>query len=333
VCSSDLSICTGILTWRRWSAGPPASLGRLGREECMGFAQTLKIICITVAFAFSVSSPLPGWNKVTAPEIITRHLASIGSPEGRTAWKSSRATGNGRLVTLSGPNLRDRPMEGPAEFLSQGRSYYSSLEFGLPAYPAERYSFDGKQTHVGMLNPGERSVLGEILFHSTRLLAEGLIGGSLSTAWPLLDLEGHRARLRYLGIRNGGSKPLHEVVYEKQGGLDYEVRLYFDPDTFRHVATAYSQTSMFRPFLEETFGDFRTVDGVTIPFSWKMRYSNMSSTLKRDARTIVMPDGSERIVGYTTTVVPGDHEIWEWEYSFRNVQINAPLDPGLFVVK
>jgi hypothetical protein len=122
-------------------------------------------------------------------------------------------------------------------------------------------------------------------------------------------------------------------MYVKKGGLDYDVRLYLDPDTFRHVATAYSGTQVFKPFLEETFGDFHTVGGLTIPFSWTMRYNAQNFTYTRDATTTVMPDGTERVTGYSTTKTEVQAIIYEWQYSFRNVQINVPLDAGDFVIK
>jgi hypothetical protein len=78
--------------------------------------------------------------------------------------------------------------------------------------------------------------------------------------------------------------------------------LYFDPDTFRHLRTTYeidsSTTGGFgtspgtgtyvgtatlgtevRRYLTEEFGDFREVDGITLPFAYKLQYSSAAGRI------------------------------------------------------
>jgi hypothetical protein len=78
------------------------------------------------------------------------------------------------------------------------------------------------------------------------MMREGLLGGELTTAWPLMDMEGRKAKLTYEGLKNIDGKSLYDVRYKpnKKGG-DVEIHIYFDSD-FHHVLTVYTMAIQAR---------------------------------------------------------------------------------------
>jgi hypothetical protein len=126
------------------------------------------------------------------------------------------------------------------------------------------------------------------------IISEGLLGGALNTRWPLLDVAGRQAKLGYDGIKTLAGRELHRLRYRarnNQGTL--EVHLYFDPKTYRHVASVYStsqaqglgatmesssQEADLHFQIEERFGRFEEVGGLTLPKSWSLRYERSGNT-------------------------------------------------------
>ena len=97
-----------------------------------------------------------------------------------------------------------------------------------------------------------------------------------------------------IGVRCGGGtkkidgKEVYAVGYSRKGGSDVDVTMYFDKETFRHVRTEYKRTSSAgigtspeqssgfsetRYKLVEDFGNFKTVNGLTLAQSYKVLYS------------------------------------------------------------
>ncbi len=81
---------------------------------------------------------------------------------------------------------------------------------------------------------------------------------------------------------------LHRIDYIPKKDSDLEIQLYFEPGTFRHVMTVYlltisahsartvnegrtEQEMHYR--LEERFGDFKSVDNLTLPSHWTIRFT------------------------------------------------------------
>src|SRR5258708_21716858 len=73
------------------------------------------------------------------------------------------------------------------------------------------------------------------------IFKQGLMGGTLSSAWPLLDLTARGPLLEYVGTKKVDNRLLHELKYLPRGGSDLKIALFFEQDTFRHVRTAYER--------------------------------------------------------------------------------------------
>ena len=229
-------------------------------------------------------SALAAETKLTVDEVVAKHLESIGTPEARAAVKSRVAQGtvsfNERISGLV-------HLEGSALLLSQGTKLKCAFQIKNPQYPGEQLVFDGKNVQVALINQGARSALGNFLVNEPEVLQEGLLGGTLSMGWPLLDVKASGAKLKSEGLKKIDGRELYDLTYipKKRGSMgELAIHLYFEPETFRHVMTVYRLTTTSidgsggdaqasdagerTTTVTELFSDFKPVDGVTLPSSW-----------------------------------------------------------------
>ncbi|MCZ6485523.1 MAG: hypothetical protein O6826_07500 [Acidobacteria bacterium] len=251
-------------------------------------------------------------------ELVALHLEAIGPPEALSALQNRTAQGSGKLQVLMGGF---GTLEGPAIFVSEGPKIFLSIDFDYTNYDAEQVSFDGDKAYLGYIDSGVRSELGEFLYRYDEIIKEGLLGGVLSTAWPLLDLETRRPRLNYRGLKKVNDQELLDLRYRmRRGGTDFNMHLYFEPETFRHRATTYQltipagigtsieQSSSQRDTrfkLEEWFSDFRSVDGLDLPTHWTIQL-----TLATTSGTYLA----------------------KWEMIYSQITHDLSIDPGLFAL-
>ncbi len=96
-----------------------------------------------------------------------------------------------------------------------------------------------------MVDQTSRSRLGNFLFLQEEVLREGLFGGVLSTAWPLLNTQIRTRSLKYEGLKKVDGQQLYDISYipkKRFESGDLSIHLYFDPETYRHVLTVYTAT-------------------------------------------------------------------------------------------
>ncbi len=275
----------------------------------------LPVVIILVALLAPVLAEGP---ELEPEEQVARHLEAIGPSEALSALQNRTAQGVGRLEILTGGS---GSLEGPAIFVSEGRKLFFSIQFDVLNYTAEEVSFDGEECYVGNTQPGLRSQLGQFLYQYDDLVREGLLGGVLSTAWPLLDLEARRPRLDYRGLKKVSGQELLELRYRmRKGGGDLSIRLYFDPESFRHRATTYKlmisapmgptprespDQRETRITLEEWFSDFQSIDGLDLPTFWTIR--------------LTLDTGTGTFLG-------------KWDMLYTEITHDLSIDPQLFVL-
>jgi hypothetical protein len=241
------------------------------------------LLLVALATALAVVPSVAEEKKLAADELLQNHLASIGSPEARAKATSRLAEGR---VVFSERIQHTLQLEGAAALLSRERKLRCEYKFGSPQYPGEQFVFDGQKQLIAMVDQTSRSQLGNFLFLQDEVLREGLWGGALSTAWPLLHAQEKGFSLKSIDMRKVDGSPLQEVTYvpkrRSQNG-DLVIKLYFDPETSRHVLTIYTLTMLHGSaelsdpnqttvIVEERFSDFRPVDGLTLPAHWNVRY-------------------------------------------------------------
>ena len=292
-------------------------------------------ICALVTF-FLLTSDTPA-KKLKKEELVSLHLKSIGE---NLARKTRIAQGVGSMDIRVGGSGR---LAGPAYFVSEGTMLLTQFKFGHATYSEETAVRNGKKVEVRYINPGQRSQLGDVLWNNfPRLMQEGLYGGVLGTDWALLDVDGKRPKLKYRGLKEFDDKKVHQLRYRLRKGVDYNITLYFEPETYRHIASRYrlivpagmgrriepisagtgadlagaggsatapriaDPESRQRITLEERFLDFKEVDGLTLPHTYRLTVNQSLS--------------SSSFVGH-------------WEMKFNNITHDRAIDPKVFTIK
>jgi hypothetical protein len=254
--------------------------------------------------------------KLGVKEVLSKHLASLGSAQVASHPKTRIVEGPVQMKILVGGSAS---AAGEATLTSEGEKVELSFKFSHPDYAGERMVFDGKDFAVSRANPTSRSGFGEFVYRYNPILKEGLLGGVLSTAWPLLNPEQSGSQLRYEGLKRLDGVLLHRMAYRTRArGGDLKIDLYFEPETFRHVRSIYVlvihaglgpsaldsvRAKETRLTLDEKFSEFKTADeGITLPTRWNVQF-----TTERNSTTL-----------------------WEWDIVLENVHINRPIDPKSF---
>jgi hypothetical protein len=277
---------------------------------------SLSIFCF---LSSTISAPPPAQNKkLTAEELIARHLDSVGTAEARSKASTRVAAGETKFIARLGGSAN---VDGQAMMVSSGAKLRLGIKLPLNDYPGEDMAFDGAQAATGLLPQGRRSQLSAFFSSQNLPLREGLIGGTLSTAWPLLRMDQTQPKLDYRGLKKVDGRQLHEVGYRPRKGTgDLKVSIFFDPETFRHVKTRYNfeigatigtrensnQNTESYYTLTEDFDDFRAVDGLTLPHKYRMQFS-------AEGR-----NGSA---------------LSDWTVTINKIEHNTKIDDLIFVIK
>lgn len=256
--------------------------------------------------------------KLSADELIAKHLEAIGSAETR-ASVTSRIIAGTVAATFREPGTGQ--IGGRVVLASAGmKNMLASIFDNSSNYSQEKVGYDGSEVSVSYVRPGARSPLGDFLLTHKTIVKQGLIGGVLSQAWPLLDLTGKKAKFETAGTKKIGERQTYQLKYFPSGGSDLRVSLFFDAETFQHVRTEYTRTvvaqmgstpetsarqSETRYKLVEDFSDYKKEGGLTLPHSYK----------------ILLEVSSQR----------GSFKA-EWDMSLSHFEYNQRIDPTTFDV-
>jgi len=226
--------------------------------------------------------------QVKLDDLIKRHLESIGPAESRRAVENLVISGTGSITCQRGCF---GSAQGPATVASAMGKRLIAMNFNNVSYPGERFLFNGKSVEVSRLPQAQYSVLGLFLYDNRMFMGEGLLGGTLTQGWPLLDLEGRKPRLNYRGLKEIEGRKLHDVEFRpRSGGSDFTVHLYFEPDTYRHVISRYGTTLSNLPEgsvphqIVERFSDFLVENGLTLPHGYEMQFDGPGHGLRWSMR-------------------------------------------------
>ena len=243
----------------------------------------LILLLVITAHASSSAKTAAAIDKVTVEELVARHLEAIGTNEARAA------VGSRVMVGLSHVTFRINGIsqaEGKVVMASDGVKNLLSIVFGLNDYPHEMVGYDGKKVTAAQLRPSQYSVLGNFLLANNNVLKEGLFGGTLSSAWPLLNLKERNPHLKYAGMTKVDNRSLHKLEYIPRNGSDLRINIFIDGENFQHVRTDYQQvisaqmgnspetsaqqTATTYRMIEE-FSDFKNESGLNLPHRYKLQ--------------------------------------------------------------
>lgn len=194
------------------------------------------VVCVAIIAAGS--DALFGQNKeLTAAELVAKHLNAIGKPDVLAKAKSRGLTGDAAVQFVQGAG--GELLDGQFLCASEGQNIGMQMKFKDNNYPGEYFAFNGKETTVGHISPGVKSPIADFIFRYNAIMKEGLLGGVLSMAWPLLNSQEKQVELEYRQEKVD-ERNLHVLAYgsRKNLGNDLKVKLFFDPE-FRHIRTEY----------------------------------------------------------------------------------------------
>jgi hypothetical protein len=261
-----------------------------------------------------------GASDLTPEVIVAKHLDALGSAQTRQGAKSRVIQGGATYRVIVGGS---GAIDGKYVFASEGPRSNFLLKINASSYHGEQFIYDGNKTSIAATwSDKSRSEFGDFVLAQDIFLKDNLLGGVWSTGWPLLDVEGRRPKLHSLGMKTIDGKELLGLHYQPRKSTDLDIVMYFDPQTYRHVMTVYSvepprsieggelaqaQHQQKRYRVEERFSEFQTVDGLTLPTHYDLRF-----TLEAES-------------GATKTI--------EWEVRALSVNNNISIDPRSFQVK
>ena len=262
-----------------------------------------------------------GAAKLKISDLVASHRQAIGPFEALERRTSTAAVGKVNLKLLVGGSGQ---LEGSALLGSEAERQVFLFEFGTRDYKKDHFVVRGNDWEVAFVSPGARSVLGDFIFTHEQLVTKGPFGGIFSSKWPLLgeDASGEKPKfLKYRGLKKVDGQRLHAVDYRLRGASDVSIRFFFDSETFQHVSTRYfveiqaglgatpeasARLRNTRITLEETFGNFKEVEGLSLPTAWTIRYSR---------------EGTR-----STT-------LWRWDVDFSRVELNRSVDDKYYSIR
>ena len=248
-------------------------------------------LLLLAAAALLAAAPAAAAQEPTAEEIVAKHLESIGPAAERSSIKNlvvimdCMAVLQGRIKGVA---------DGGLVIVSEPSKVLIGMKFGSPDYPQEKFGYDGRKLTVGYLRPGQRSPLGGFLLTQDAIFKEGLPGGVLSVAWPLLNVSERQSKLKFEGTAKVGGRKAYKLGYQPRKAADLSIMLYFDAENFRHLRTEYEKTVPAglgtgginssstqrgaRVKITEEFSDFRTEGKLTLPQTYVINMHNDSGS-------------------------------------------------------
>lgn len=267
----------------------PAKVSVLGSFKMNYLRRTGKLSAI-VSVMVILSAGLIGQDKkLSAEEIIQKHLASVGTAERRDEVKNHFAVGTSAFAS----KFPAKQTAGKALIVSQGGDLLFLASFASQEYPFEKIGFFRKDISLPHVTAGTRSPLGAFLADHPTMLRHGIFGGSLSRSWPFYSGNKLEGRIESSGTKKIDGKKVYGVDYfPSTNSSEFSVKLYFDAETFGHVRSEYRhviapqqdpfgtlgrQTGLKQTVIE-TFSDFKTVEGMTLPHTYKISYLTDSNS-------------------------------------------------------
>jgi hypothetical protein len=277
-----------------------------------------------ITFAVLIAAAVPGRvehaatpdDKPKVEDIVAKHLQSIAKDEARAAVRS-RVIAGATVATFK--SRGSASIQGGAVLASEGARNIVTMKFEATQYPYEKIGYDGNKVGAYQIHPGEYTSLGGFVKANPVLLKEGLIGGTLSSAWALNDLASRKPKIEYGGTKKIDSRQVIELRYFPHGGSDLKISLFFDAESYQHVRSVYSRTispqmgrtvddsarmTETRYELVEDFSDFKTENGLTLPHTYKIHLSQQgtSTQLSEWLMTLVQ-------FNFNGTVDPKDFDV------------------------
>lgn len=263
-------------------------------------------------------------DKIKVEEIIAKHLQAIGEATARAEIKTRTISGEVQLKYLnSGPRIISAPTnKGTVTFLSEKDKILFALKLEDEFYSHEKFLFDSKDVKISTLRGGRHSETGNFLRNYSEILKLGLLGGTISSAFPLEEYEKRGLKLKYEGIKKVDGRDCYVVKAIPKKNSELAIKLFFDTQNFLHVRTSYERVMStgveFGPVesskqlekritVVEDFFNYKKESGLTIPRAYRIYFS--------------LGRGTE---------VPSE---MMWVFVFNKFEFNQVLEANAFVLE
>ncbi|MBC7901388.1 MAG: hypothetical protein H7070_15195 [Saprospiraceae bacterium] len=223
-------------------------------------------------------------------EIVAKHLESIGTKEKREEINNRLAMGASSFES----KLPSKKTGGKALIVSDGTNLYFIASLASKEYPYEKIGYFNEKISLPFVTSGTRSPLGAFIAEHEKLLSDGLFTGSISNTWALLNWQKNKALIKSAGTKKIDGRKVYVLEYFPKGvgSSEFSIRMFFDTENFRHVRTEYrhdiaSKEDTFgrlgrqagvKMRLTEDFGDFKDLDGMTLPHTYTLNYQTDSNS-------------------------------------------------------
>jgi hypothetical protein len=246
------------------------------------------LFAIALLFVSSVAAQKSDDLKVE--DIISKHLDSIGTKEKRNEVKTQMAMGMSEFES----KLPSRKATGKAVIVSDAKNLMFITSLASREYPFEKIGFFAGNVSLPYITAGTRSPLGAFVNDHKTMLTEGLFTGTISSMWNPANPQFGKGKFDSAGTKKIDGRKAYALNYypNVSSTTEYSMRLYFDTETFQHLRSEYRHTiaaktakfgvlgeqSGVEILLIESFGDFKNVDGLTLPHTYKIKYSTASNS-------------------------------------------------------
>ena len=291
---------------------------KTGQRAFRNIVNILALISVPMAWLYAAD--------LKPEDIVARHLDSIGTSAARAASKTRVLQGPAEFKILVGSG--GTGVAGKSGLVSEGRKSVLMVKLSNGDYRGEQFVTDGDKVYIAATRADHlRSAFGEFVHSQDEIVREGLIGGTLTTAWALLNLDANHPKLTYNGEKKIDGVEAYEIGYHSRRKDDLVIHLYFDKDTYRHVMTTYTlnlvsgmapgangadvtqsvKQKETRYTIEEKFSDFRSAEGLTLPAKY--------------------------VIHFTQELQDSTTEVFEWDIATDEFSNNLTLDPRNFQIK
>ena len=273
-------------------------------------------------------------------ELVAHHLDSLGTAAVRSANKSRVVQGTAKFKMLVGGGGQ---LEGKSAVVSEEHKLNILMKFAND-YRGEQFISDGNKSSVAATtSEHRRTIFGEFVMSQPVLLQDGLLGGALSTAWALSNVDSNHPRLSVNGLKKVDGKQLLDLRYQPKRSTEMDIHMYFDPETYRHVQTVYTIT--LASGLGGSVPSISDMVGLTTPGGpeWQRsdpQFKAAANSLHpgRTISAISIPQMGSHYPLTTTSISPrkrktGKTTVYEWDVMANEVSENMSLDPRNFQVK
>lgn len=244
------------------------------------------VLALLAVIVFTAVVPA---QNLTAEQVLSKHLAAIGSPANLQSLTTLFAAGRSEFESRM-PIVRGG---GKVVVISDAENLYFLMSLNSKDYPFEKIGMFRDNVNLPFVTAGNRSTLGAFLAEHSRILTDSLFCGSMSLRWITNVASNSKLKMTSAGQKQVSNRQTYaiDVLMGATTG-EFKVRLFFDAETFRHIRTEYKRVVPVRQLtfgrqneladasvdLIEEFSDFKDVEGLMLPFDYKATLVSNSGT-------------------------------------------------------